>query len=125
MTMSRTAVYGLLLGLLLLLLWLPAKSGAQGTVDCRAAMNNLFVKAADLSIDYKTINDELTSLPVKCKVKESDSVIRLPKYREQIKAEKEEDDRSHGRLEKSANWYNQAPAYDPNGMSTRWGRSMN
>jgi hypothetical protein len=123
MNILRTALYGLLLGLLLL--WPPARSGAQGTVDCRAAVNNLFIKAADLSIDYKIINDELASLPAKCKVKESDSIIKLPKYREQIKAQKEEDDRSHGRLEKSANWYNQAPTYDPNGMSTRWAPTTN
>jgi len=117
------AVCGLLLGALLL--GLPPRSEAQGTVDCRTAVNNLFIKATDLSIDYKTINDELTSLPAKCKVKESDSILKLPKYREYIKAEKEEDDRSQGRLEKSANWYNQASPYDPNGMSTRWAPAAN
>lgn len=123
MTISRTAVCGLLLGLLLL--WLPSGVGAQVSKSCRAAVDNLFMKAEDLSIDFKVINDELTSLSVKCKVQESDSILRLPRYREGIKMNKQEDDSSNGRLEKTTNWYNQAAPYDPAGIPGRGGPSTN
>lgn len=122
MTISRMAVGGLLLGLLWL--WLPSGVGAQGNVDCREAVDNLFKKAADLSIDFKTINDELAALPAKCKVKESDSILRLPRYRQQVKAEQEETAESEWRFDRygkhveknEKNFKSQSSVYDPGGM---------
>lgn len=123
MTISRTAVWVLLLGLLLL--WFPSGTEAQVSKKCREAVDNLFKKAADLSIKDNVINGELTSLSVQCRVQESDSILRLPRYRDGIKMEKQEDDSSNGRLEKTANWYNQAASYDPGGIPTRSGPSAN
>jgi HEAT repeat protein len=113
MTISRAAVCGLFLGFLLL--WLPSGTGAQGNIDCRAAVDNVFKKANDLSIKDNVLNDELASLPAKCKVKESDSVLRFPRYRDQIKAQQEEEDGSSRRTEKTANRYNRASPSDPGG----------
>ena len=114
MTISRAAVCGLLLGLLLL--WLPSGTGAQGNIDCRAAVDNVFKKAKDLSIKDNVLNDELASLPAKCKVKESDSMLGFPRYRDQIKAQQEEEDGSSRRTEKTA-W-----AASPPGGGTPPGR---
>jgi hypothetical protein len=124
MTISRTAVWGLLLGLLWL--WLPSGVGAQGNINCRVAVDNLFKKAENLSIDFKAINAELTSLPTNCKVKESDSILRLPRYREQVKAEQEETAESEWRFDRygksvekvkknEKNFKSQSSPYDPGG----------
>ena len=114
MTISRAAVCGLLLGLLLS--WLPSGTGAQGNIDCRVAVDNVFKKAKDLSIKDNILNDELASLPAKCKVEESDSMLGFPRYRDQIKAQQEEEDGSSRSTEKTA-W-----AASPPGGGTPPGR---
>jgi hypothetical protein len=111
MTISRMSVCGFLA----ILLWLPSVAGGQGTKQsdpaCRAAMDNLFEQAKDLSIDETVLNDELTKSKAKCGTKEADSIQRLPRFREQIKAQKKELSGSSGRTERSGKAAEKNPTY--------------
>lgn len=120
MTISQTAVCGLLLGLFLL--WLPSSAGAQGTMlsvmGCRADADELFNKAADLSIDDKVFYEELAKFEKKCKTKEAGSMQSIPRRREQLLAARQERDESLKRLMEAADKFEKTwgpGGYQPHG----------
>jgi hypothetical protein len=121
MTISRAAVCGLLLGLLLL--WFPASAGAQGpmisVLGCRADAEELFNKAADPSIDDKVFYEELAKFEKKCKTKEAGSMQSIPRRREQLLAARQEREQSLNRLMKAADKFEKTwgpgGGYQPHG----------